>query len=173
VTASARAEPPRTAPFLRLLVIRWSWGRRLEKVVLRRTGYSVVSAQVALFRRTRYAPTLLLTTIGRRTGELREVALPYHRSDGEYIVFGSAAGGPRSPEWTFNLKADGRCWICVQRKHMPGMARILEGLERQSVLERSVSERPIVRQYEDGERSHGREMPIIAIRPTLADPTTR
>lgn len=51
------------------------------------------------------APTCLLTTIGRRSGERRTTPLIY-LSDGDRLVLVASQGGmPRHPQWYLNLRA--------------------------------------------------------------------
>lgn len=148
------------------LIVRYPWGKWVEKKAIKWTGYSIVSAQTARFRGTPYPRTLLLTTIGRRSGQLRETALPYYIVGRDFVVIGSFAGGAKDPQWIFNLRTDPRCWIHVKRRSLPGTARVLTGAERAEVLARCIEERSLVASYERSSRAAGREMPVVAIRPT-------
>lgn len=51
------------------------------------------------------APTLLLTTTGRRTGEARTTALIFGRDGADYLVVASMGGAPTHPHWYRNLLA--------------------------------------------------------------------
>jgi deazaflavin-dependent oxidoreductase (nitroreductase family) len=48
-------------------------------------------------------PTLLLTTTGRKSGELRRTALIYGEHDGSYLLVASQGGAPKHPLWYLNL----------------------------------------------------------------------
>jgi deazaflavin-dependent oxidoreductase (nitroreductase family) len=50
-------------------------------------------------------PTLLLTTIGRRSGRPRRTALIYGRDGDRYVVVASKGGAPEHPLWYLNLRA--------------------------------------------------------------------
>lgn len=50
-------------------------------------------------------PSLLLHTVGAKTGEPRTAALAYGRDGDDYLVTASNGGAPRSPGWYHNLKA--------------------------------------------------------------------
>ena len=52
----------------------------------------------------RGAPTLLLTTTGRRTGEQRTNALIYGRSGDDLLLAASKGGSPKPPGWYVNLR---------------------------------------------------------------------
>jgi hypothetical protein len=47
--------------------------------------------------------TLLLTTIGRRSGELRTTPVIYGQRGGDYLVVASNDGSDTPPAWYFNL----------------------------------------------------------------------
>ena len=49
---------------------------------------------------------LLLTTRGRKTGELRRTALVYERDGDRYVLAASNRGADRHPAWYLNLLAD-------------------------------------------------------------------
>jgi deazaflavin-dependent oxidoreductase (nitroreductase family) len=48
-------------------------------------------------------PTLLLTTVGRQSGQLRRTALIYGRDGNNYIVVASNGGATHHPQWYQNL----------------------------------------------------------------------
>jgi deazaflavin-dependent oxidoreductase (nitroreductase family) len=51
-------------------------------------------------------PTLLLHTVGRKSGEPRTSALTYGKDGDEFLVVASKGGSPRPPAWWHNLHAD-------------------------------------------------------------------
>ena len=69
---------------------------------------------IALYRKSRGrilgrivgSPVLLLTTTGRKTGQLRTVPIVYARYGDCYIVIASD-----DPAWYHNLKSAGRAWV--------------------------------------------------------------
>ena len=68
-------------------------------------------------------PTLLLRTVGRKTGLARTSALTYARDGADYLVTASNGGSPRPPGWLANLKARPECEIQVGRRAIPVVAR--------------------------------------------------
>ncbi|KSU56547.1 nitroreductase family deazaflavin-dependent oxidoreductase [Gordonia sp. JH63] len=68
-------------------------------------------------------PTLLLRTIGRRTGEARCNALTYARDGEAYLVVASNGGSPRPPGWLANLKAHPNVEVQVGRRRIQVTAR--------------------------------------------------
>jgi len=51
-------------------------------------------------------PTLLLTTTGRKSGELRRTALIYGRDGDDYVLVASNGGAPKNPLWYENLASN-------------------------------------------------------------------
>ncbi|MGX1805226.1 nitroreductase family deazaflavin-dependent oxidoreductase [Nocardia sp. NPDC055321] len=64
-------------------------------------------------------PTLLLRTIGRKTGQERTTALTYGRDGDAYLVTASNGGSSRPPGWLANVKARPECEIQVGTKRIP------------------------------------------------------
>jgi deazaflavin-dependent oxidoreductase (nitroreductase family) len=54
----------------------------------------------------RGVPTLLLTTIGRRSGQARRTPLIYGRDGEDYLVVASKGGSDEAPLWYGNLVAE-------------------------------------------------------------------
>lgn len=68
-------------------------------------------------------PTLLLRTVGRRTGLPRTNGLTYARDGHDYLVVASNGGHPKPPAWLANLKAHPDCEIQVGRRRHHVIAR--------------------------------------------------
>ncbi|MFI9403693.1 nitroreductase/quinone reductase family protein [Nocardia sp. NPDC052316] len=68
-------------------------------------------------------PTLLLRTVGRKTGQARTSALTYGRDGADYLVTASNGGSPRPPGWLANVKANKECEIQIGRRKVPVVAR--------------------------------------------------
>ena len=68
-------------------------------------------------------PTLLLHSVGRKTGKPRTVALTYGRDGDRYLVTASNGGSPRPPGWLANLTAHPDCEIQIGRTHRRVRAR--------------------------------------------------
>jgi deazaflavin-dependent oxidoreductase (nitroreductase family) len=73
---------------------------------------------------------LLLTTVGRKSGEQRTTPL-IHRTDGEHwVVVASKGGAPEHPGWYENLLADPDATIQVKGEHIDVRASTASGDER-------------------------------------------
>ena len=76
------------------------------------------------------APVLLLTTTGRRSGQLRTTPVIYMREGESFAVIGSNAGNPKTPAWAHNLTANPDAEIQLRSARQPVSARIVDGDER-------------------------------------------
>jgi deazaflavin-dependent oxidoreductase (nitroreductase family) len=148
-----------------MIVLRGSWGRAVDQFVTKWTGISLISLQYALAGGRPYTPSLLFTTIGRRTGRLHTVVLPYVVDGDSIVVIGSRAGGPYDPHWAHNVRADGRCWIRVARHEVPADAHVAMGEERERVFKVVADKKPNIPRYQERASTFGREIPLVVIEP--------
>ncbi len=77
-----------------------------------------------------HAPVLLLTTTGRKSGQLRTAPVVYLADGERVIVIGSNAGHSRPPAWSLNLKANPDAEVEIGRERRRVRARVAEGEER-------------------------------------------
>jgi F420H(2)-dependent quinone reductase len=71
-------------------------------------------------------PTLLLRTVGRRSGAARTNALVYAPDGGRYVVVASNGGDDRPPAWLLNLTAEPDVELQVGRERRRAAARVLD-----------------------------------------------
>jgi deazaflavin-dependent oxidoreductase (nitroreductase family) len=83
-----------------------------------------------LFGQIAGTPVLLLTTVGRRSGQPRTVPVVYLPDGERMIVIGSNAGHERAPAWALNLEANPLADVEVGGDRRKVRARIAEGEER-------------------------------------------
>lgn len=140
--------------------------RPVERALVRYTGYSLLSRHVTRPLGVAYVPTLLLTTIGRRSGELRDAPLFYFEDGGDLFVLGSVGGRPRHPEWYLNLLAEPKAWVRVRRRRVAVTAEVVEGEERARIW--AVAARAYPRYDEMAEEARPRVIPLVRLRPRSA-----
>lgn len=75
-------------------------------------------------------PTLLLTTIGRKTGKEATVPANYMQHGEDVIVVGSLAGLEHHPYWALNLEANPRAWVQIRERRWEVRARKVDAEER-------------------------------------------
>ncbi|MGB9306427.1 MAG: nitroreductase family deazaflavin-dependent oxidoreductase [Mycobacterium sp.] len=68
-------------------------------------------------------PSLLLHTVGAKTGQPRTTTLSYARDGDDYLVVASKGGDPKSPGWYHNRKANPDIEINVGTKRFAVTAR--------------------------------------------------
>ena len=73
--------------------------------------------------RTLGIPSLLLHTVGAKTGKQRTTSLTYARDGDDYLVVASKGGDPKAPGWYHNLKAKPDVEINVGPKRFGVTAR--------------------------------------------------
>jgi deazaflavin-dependent oxidoreductase (nitroreductase family) len=149
----------------RWIVVRGPWGRRFDRALVRSTGFSLITWQYAKAGGNPYQPTLLLTTIGRHSGQRRERALPYYEIDGAFVVVGSNGGGPKDPDWAHNVRANSAAWVCVKRHWHAVHAHEADGDERVQVAAAIHAQRDSLARYEERAATFGRRVPLIVLRP--------
>ena len=148
-----------------MIVVRGRWGRALDRWLTRWTGFSVISLQYSLAGRRPYTPVLLFTTIGHKTGQLHTVVLPYVKFGDALVVIGSRGGGAYDPHWAHNVRADGRCWIRINRRDVAAVAHVAQGEEREQVYKEVSEQKPNVPRYQERASTFGREIPLVVIEP--------
>jgi deazaflavin-dependent oxidoreductase (nitroreductase family) len=106
--------------------------------------------------------TLLLTTIGRKTGKARHVPLLYVEHDGGYMVIGSKGGNEEDPIWYLNLQETPECEIRVSTLHTKAKARPLQGAEYESAWQKITTSHPVYLKYQ---ARAARQIPVILLEP--------
>ena len=66
-----------------------------------------------------FAPSLLLHTVGAKTGRARTTTLSYAGDGNSYLVVASKGGDPKAPGWYFNLKKQPDVDINVGPRRFP------------------------------------------------------
>jgi deazaflavin-dependent oxidoreductase (nitroreductase family) len=103
---------------------------------------------------------LLLSTRGRKSGELRTTPL-IHRTDGDrWVVVASKGGAPANPGWFENLMADPDAAIQVQGEEVPVRAAVAEGEERARLWSQMTEVWPA---YDDYQTRTDREIPVVVL----------
>lgn len=105
-------------------------------------------------------PTLLLTTVGRRSGKARRTPLIYVRDGDRYAVVASNGGSDTAPQWYRNLAAEPRVRFQVGAEIFDGLARTASP-EEKSRLWSAVTD--VWPDYDTYQRRTSREIPVIIL----------
>ena len=81
------------------------------------------------------------------------------------VVIGSNGGGPRDPDWVWNVRNNPSAWICVHRKRRAVRAHVAAGEERQRIFEMITAHRDSLSRYQERASTFGREVPLVVLEP--------
>lgn len=108
-------------------------------------------------------PTLLLTTVGNKSGQQRTVALVFLRDGDRLVIVASLAGYDHNPAWYANLEASPRCWVQLDDKKTPATARDATADERKALWPRLVALLPL---WDLFQKQTDRPFPIVILTPS-------
>ncbi|MGB8331466.1 MAG: nitroreductase family deazaflavin-dependent oxidoreductase [Polyangiales bacterium] len=107
-------------------------------------------------------PVLLLTTIGRKSGQPRTAPLLYIEHGDQVIVVGSQGGLPKDPLWYKNLQANPRCEVQIKRRKIKMTARTASPEQRAALWPKLVAHYPDFASYETWT---DRVIPVVILEP--------
>jgi deazaflavin-dependent oxidoreductase (nitroreductase family) len=114
-------------------------------------------------RRNASGRLLVLTTIGRQSGQERQSPVRWF-DDGDRggrLIVASAGGAAKNPAWYYNLKAHpDRVWIEIGRERTAVTAEQLQGAEYDAAWQRITTEVP---QFAAYETKTDRRIPVIRL----------
>jgi|TARA_B100001971_G_scaffold25776_1_gene20229 deazaflavin-dependent oxidoreductase (nitroreductase family) len=105
-------------------------------------------------------PTLLLETVGRKTGIKRMLPLIYKKVGDDYVIIASKGGFAKHPVWYLNLIHDPQCDIRVGKDIFSARARVAEGQERNRLWEELVEIYPPYTAYQE---ATDRVIPVVVL----------
>jgi F420H(2)-dependent quinone reductase len=108
--------------------------------------------------------TLILTTIGRKSGIARNTPLFFFRDKERFIIMASAGGAPKHPVWWLNLQSNPQAKIQIGPRVIPITASLAEGEERERLWSIIAENYKNFVQYQ---KRTTREIPVIILTPTV------
>lgn len=103
---------------------------------------------------------LLLTTIGRKTGEPRTHPLIYQPDGDNYVVVASKGGWEHHPLWYLNLVENPDVEVQLKADRFKARARTAEGEERERLWKLMTATWP---QYDSYQKKTDREIPVVVL----------
>jgi deazaflavin-dependent oxidoreductase (nitroreductase family) len=104
---------------------------------------------------------LLLTTVGRRSGEERVQPLIFREVDGDPVIVASKGGSPEHPGWFLNLQAqDGPVGVQIKGDRFQARPRVAEGDERERLWRLMTEVWPSYDSYQAGT---DRQIPVVVL----------
>lgn len=111
-------------------------------------------------------PTLLLTVVGRRTGEPRTTPLIFATDGDDHLVVASMGGAPMHPQWYRNLVANPRAEIQVKADSLQVVARTASPEEKPRLWDIVRSVWP---NYDVYQSRTDRDIPVVVLSPAPTD----
>ena len=108
----------------------------------------------------RGAPVLLLTTIGRKSGQPRVAPLLYLRDGESYVIVASKGGMSHHPLWFHNLEAQPDCEIEVGSEKFKVRARRADAAEKAALWPKLVA---MYRDYDSYQQRTTRDIPVVIL----------
>jgi deazaflavin-dependent oxidoreductase (nitroreductase family) len=105
-------------------------------------------------------PTLLLTTRGRKSGQLRRTALIYGRDGDRYLLIASNAAAPRHPAWYLNLVTNPEVTVQVRADTFTTLARTATAEEKRRLWPVMTAIFPL---YDKYQADTDRELPLVIL----------
>jgi deazaflavin-dependent oxidoreductase (nitroreductase family) len=107
-------------------------------------------------------PTLLLTTVGRKSGRVLTLPLIFGRSGPNYVVVASKGGAPAHPAWYLNLQADPVVQVQVKAEKFTARAHTASAAERDALWPKMVE---IYAPYTQYQTKTDRQIPVVVLEP--------
>ena len=111
-------------------------------------------------------PTLLLTVVGRRTGEPRTTPLIFATDGDDHLVVASMGGAPMHPQWYRNLVANPRAEIQVKADRLQVVARTASPAEKPRLWD---IVRGVWPNYDVYQSRTDRDIPVVVLSPAPTD----
>jgi deazaflavin-dependent oxidoreductase (nitroreductase family) len=105
-------------------------------------------------------PTLLLTTIGRKSGQALTLPLIFGHSGSDYVVVASKGGAPAHPAWYLNLAANAHAEVQVKADKFAARAHTADARERATLWPMMVE---IYGPYEHYQTKTDRQIPVVVL----------
>ena len=106
-------------------------------------------------------PTLLLTTVGRKSGKTLTLPLIFGRSGPNYVIVASKGGAPTHPAWYLNLHATPEVQVQVKAEKFKARAHTAEGAERAALWPMMVE---IYGPYAQYQTKTDRQIPVVLLK---------
>ncbi len=107
-------------------------------------------------------PVVIVTYRGKKSGNVRKIALMRVEHDGRYALVASKGGAPQHPEWYASLVADPHVMVQDGPEPRDYTVRELDGEERAAWWDRAVEAYPSYAEYQT---KTDRRIPVLIAEP--------
>lgn len=105
-------------------------------------------------------PIILLTTKGRKSGNLHTTPMMYRRDGDRLVVFASLAGAPTNPQWYENLVANPTVTVEVGTDKYEATASVATAAQRDQLYAVQSKEYPQFAAYQE---KTTRQIPVVLL----------
>ena len=106
------------------------------------------------------AQVLILTTVGRRSGEARSTPLIYGQWGDAYLIVASKGGAPSPPAWYLNLQDNPEVTVQVRGDRFAARARTAAPDEKPALWQTMSAIWP---DYDEYQKKTDREIPVVVL----------
>jgi deazaflavin-dependent oxidoreductase (nitroreductase family) len=103
---------------------------------------------------------LILTTTGRKSGELRDNPLIYREHGDDYLIVASKGGADAPPSWYLNLQANPHIQVQIKGEKFSATARTASPTEKPAMWQAMTEVWP---DYDAYQAKTDREIPIVVL----------
>jgi deazaflavin-dependent oxidoreductase (nitroreductase family) len=103
---------------------------------------------------------LILTTVGRHSGQVRKHPLIFGTDGDRYVVVASKGGAPDNPEWYLNLTANPDVEVQVKGDRFRAHAHTADPEEKARLWPTMTAEWP---SYDDYQARTDRDIPVVVL----------
>ena len=107
-----------------------------------------------------WAPLILLTTRGAKSGQTRIYPLMSVPYGDNYLAVASKGGAPKNPLWYYNLLAHPDVTVEVGNEKFNATARLLTGDEREKAFAKAAS---VFSPYAEYQKKTARQIPVFLL----------
>ncbi|MCB1615684.1 MAG: nitroreductase family deazaflavin-dependent oxidoreductase [Pseudomonadales bacterium] len=105
-------------------------------------------------------PCLVITTVGKKSGEPRQAAVIYGKEGDKVVVIASKGGSDIAPSWYTNMAALGGAIIQIGADRMAVSMRVADGEERQRLWKMMAGIFPA---YDEYQKKTSRVIPVVVL----------
>ena len=107
--------------------------------------------------------TVVLTTVGAKSGRTRDVHLMSFAEGDAWLVVASKGGDPKHPGWYLNMaRHPDQVWVQAGTRRVRVKPELVKGADRAKAWQRVVSE---FSNYAKYEKTTDREIPVVRLTP--------
>ena len=108
------------------------------------------------------APILLMTMIGRKSGQKRTIPIIHAKVGDKYVIIASKGGSPTHPKWYLNVSDNPNVEVQVKGNIFPAVARTAQSPEREQLWAEATKVWPNFDVYQTRTT---RQIPVVVLEP--------